>query len=295
MYSKWDRFTGTGTALITPFKRDGTVDEDALRALVDFQEENGVDMLLPCGSTGEAATLSREEHLDVIRIVIDEAKSARVIAGAGSNCTREAIDLSMEAADMGADGILSVSPYYNKPTQEGVYLHYKAIAEASGIPVIFYNVPGRTGLNITAETQTRLAGIPNIVGVKEASGDLDQVEQVIEGRPKDFVVLSGDDPLTYDIMSAGGDGVFSVVANCCPKQVSRMVRLLRQGKKEEARKVNDELMPLFRGVFCESNPIPIKYIMARMGYGFDVLRLPLTPLSDEGQDVIDPILDKLGL
>lgn len=295
MHSESRDFTGTGTALITPFKRDGSIDEESLRRLVDFQEENGVDMLLPCGSTGEAACLARDEHLKVISIVIDQAKRAKVVAGAGSNCTREAIDLSMEAADMGADAILSISPYYNKPTQDGIVKHYEAIAESAGVPVIVYNVPGRTGLNITAETEARLADIPNIAGVKEASGDVEQVRKVIANGKKGFVVLSGDDSLTYDIMSAGGDGVFSVVSNCCPREVSRMVNLLREGKRNEAKEIHDRMLPLFKGAFCESNPIPIKYIMSRLGYGEDFLRLPLTPISDKGRATLNPILERYGL
>ncbi len=295
MHSKSRDFTGTGTALITPFGKDGSVDEEALRRLVDFQEENGVDMLIPCGSTGEAACLSREEHLDVIKIVIDQAKRAKIVAGAGSNCTREAIDLTVEAADMGADAVLSISPYYNKPTQEGIVKHYEAIAGSAEVPVIVYNVPGRTGLNITAETEALLADIPNIAGVKEASGDVGQVRNVIANGRKDFVVLSGDDSLTYDIMAAGGDGVISVISNCCPKEVSRMVDLLKEGRTAEAKEIHDRMLPLFKAAFCESNPIPIKYIMSRLGYGEDFLRLPLTPISDKGRAVLDPILERYGL
>jgi len=286
---------GTGTALITPFHRDGSIDEEALRSLVDFQEENGIDMLLPCGSTGEAACLSREEHLRVISIVIDQARRAKILAGAGSNCTREAVDLSKEAADMGADAILSISPYYNKPTQEGIYQHYKAIAEAAQIPVIIYNVPSRTGSNVLPATDLRLAQLPNIGGVKEASGTIDQIKEVIAGRPQGFSVLSGDDSMTYDIMCAGGDGVLSVASNCCPKQVSAMVNLLRAGKQAEAKKMQEQLLPLFKALFCESNPIPIKYAMARLGYGCDGLRLPLTPLSKAGRDKLDPVLAQYGI
>ena len=295
MHSDSRFLTGTGTALVTPFGKDGEVDEEALRRLVDFQEENGIDMLLPCGSTGEAACLSAEEHIRVIGIVIDQAKKAKVVAGAGSNCTREAVELSAKAADMGADAILSISPYYNKPTQEGIVKHYGAIAEAADIPVIVYNVPGRTGLNITAETEARLADIPNIAGVKEASGNLEQVKAVINNGKKDFTVLSGDDAMTYDIMCAGGHGVFSVSSNCCPGEVSRMVNLLKEGKKAEAKEIHDRMLPLFTGMFCESNPIPIKYVMSKMGYGTDCPRLPLTPLSEKGKAVVDPLLAKYGL
>jgi 4-hydroxy-tetrahydrodipicolinate synthase len=296
MYAKSSEFTGLGTAMITPFKRDGTVDEEALRRLVDFQIENGVDMLLPCGSTGEAATLSRDEHLDVIRIVIDQANGrAKVVAGAGSNCTREAIDLSMEAADMGADAILSICPYYNKPTQEGIYLHYKSIAEVSGVPVIVYNVPSRTGINIGTETQIKLSEIPNIAGIKEAAADLNQVRNTLAARKKGFVILSGNDDLTYEIMKAGGEGVFSVASNCAPQRVSEMVKACQAGDFDRAEKLSDALMPLFKGLFCESNPIPIKYVMSRMGYGLNNPRLPLTPLSKKGMAVVDPLIDAYGL
>ena len=288
-------FKGTGTALVTPMNRDGTVNEEVLRRLVDFQEENGVDMLLPCGSTGEAATLTTEEHIRVIETVIDQAKRAKVVAGAGSNCTREAVELTKKAADLGADGILSISPYYVKPTQEGIYLHYKAIAEAADLPVIIYNVPGRTGSNITAETEIRLANVPNIAGVKEASGKLDQIKDIIKGRPEGFSVLSGDDSMTYDVMSAGGDGVFSVVSNFLPKQMSQMVNYLLEGKNEQAKELNDRLMPAFKGAFIESNPIPAKYVMAKMGFGTNTPRLPLTPLSKESAVKLDEILAQYGL
>ncbi|MDD3233497.1 MAG: 4-hydroxy-tetrahydrodipicolinate synthase [Candidatus Methanomethylophilus sp.] len=288
-------FKGTGTALITPFKKDGSVDEEALRRFVDFQEENGIDMLLACGSTGEAACLNREEHLRVIQIVIDQAKHAQVLAGAGSNCTREAVDLSRAAADLGADAILSISPYYNKPPQEGIYQHYKAIAEAVDVPVIIYNVPGRTGSNILPATDLRLAQLPNIGGIKEAGGKIEQVKEILAGRPADFSVLSGDDSLTCDIMCAGGDGVLSVASNCLPRQICRMVKLLQEGRRAEAQKLNEQLMPIFKGLFCESNPIPIKYTVAKMGFGADALRLPLVPLSAAGKAKLDPILAQYGI
>ncbi len=288
-------FKGTGTALVTPMNRDGTVNEEDLRRLVDFQEENGVDMLLPCGSTGEAATLTTEEHIRVIETVIDQAKRAKVVAGAGSNCTREAVELTKKAADMGADGILSISPYYVKPTQEGIYLHYKAIAEAADIPVIIYNVPGRTGSNITAETEIRLAGVPNIAGVKEASGKLDQIKDILAGRPEGFSVLSGDDSMTYDVMCAGGNGVFSVVSNFLPKEMSQMTNYLLEGNKTEAKKIHDRLMPIFKGAFIESNPIPAKYVMAKLGFGTNTPRLPLTPLSKDSAVKLDEILAQYGL
>ncbi len=220
-------FTGTGTALITPFDEHGNIDEEALRRLVDFQEENGIDMLLACGSTGEPATLTPEEHTKVMKIVVDQAKKAKVVCGAGSNCTREAVEYSKAAADYGADAILSICPYYNKPTQEGIFRHYEAIASSVDMPIIFYNVPGRTGVNIEASTMIRLSEIPNIVGVKEASGDLVLASKVIKGTADDFCVLSGNDDMTVDIMESGGDGVISVASNILPKQISEMVNTAR--------------------------------------------------------------------
>lgn len=288
-------FAGCSTALITPFKNDSTIDEEAFRRLIDFQEESGVDVIVPCGSTGESATLSADEHVRVIEIAVDQAKRAKVLAGAGSNSTSEAILFSKHAEDLGADGILSISPYYNKPTQEGIYLHYKSIAEAIDIPVVVYNVPGRTGSNITAETMLRMAEIPGIKAVKEASGNVTQVQKIIAGRPKGFEVISGDDALTYPIMAMGGDGVISVSGNCCPAQMSDMVHLMQKGKFPEALEICGELLPLFGALFVESNPIPIKYAMKRLGFGNGRPRLPLTPLSEKGKKALLPVLEELGL
>lgn len=288
-------FAGTGTALITPFSKDGSVDEEALRRLVNFQEENGINTLVPCGSTGESAMMSYEEHLRVISIVVDEAKKAKVLAGAGSNCTSEAVILSKKAEDLGADGILSISPYYVKPTQEGIYLHYKAIEEAVDCPIIVYNIPGRTGSNITVDTLLRLAELPGIVGVKEASGNMSQIQNIIARRPEGFEVLSGDDSITLALMSMGADGVISVASNCCPGLVSEMVNNAQSDKFEIAKSIHNKLLPLFGALFCESNPIPIKYVMGTMGYGNGFPRLPLTPLSDSGKAVLDPILRELGI
>jgi len=288
-------FAGCSTALITPFRDDGAIDEEAFRELIDFQEENGVDVIVPCGSTGESATLTADEHIRVIEIAVDQAKKSKVLAGAGSNSTAEAIVFSKHAEDLGADGILSISPYYNKPTQEGIYLHYKSIAEATDIPIVVYNVPGRTGSNITSDTMLRMAEIPGIAAVKEASGNIAQVQKILAGRPKGFEVLSGDDALTYPIMSMGGDGVVSVSSNCCPARMSRMVHLIQEGKSSEALEICNELVPLFTELFTESNPIPIKYAMKRLGFGNGIPRLPLTPLSKRGQDALIPVLEKLGL
>ncbi|MBR6911694.1 MAG: 4-hydroxy-tetrahydrodipicolinate synthase [Candidatus Methanomethylophilaceae archaeon] len=288
-------FAGTGTALITPFGKDRKIDEEALRRLVNFQEENGVDVLIPCGSTGESATLSHEEHIHVVEIVRDEAKRAKILAGAGSNCTSEAVMLSKSAEDLGVGGILSISPYYIKPTQEGLYQHYKAIQEAIDIPVIVYNVPGRTSTNVNVETILRLAELPGIAGVKEASGNFSQIMDILANKPSDFEVLSGDDGLTLGLLCLGADGVISVASNCCPGLLSNMVRSARNGDISTAREIHERLLPLFSALFCESNPIPVKYAMGRMGFGDGVPRLPLTELSDRGKAILNPVLDSLGL
>lgn len=288
-------FSGTGTAIITPFAKDGSVDEEALRRLIRFQEDNGVDFIVPCGSTGESATMSYEEHLRVISIAVDEVKKAKVMAGAGSNSTAEAVHLSKSAQDIGADGILSISPYYVKPTQEGIYRHYAAIEEAVECPVIVYNVPGRTGSNIAVDTLMRLAELDGIAGVKEASGNMTQIQQIIANRPKDFAVLSGDDGLTMPLICMGADGVISVTSNCCPGLMSEMVKAARSGDFDVARAVHNKLVPLFNALFCESNPIPIKYAMGCMGYGNGMPRLPLTPLSDVGRAHVDPVMKSLGI
>ncbi len=288
-------FGGTATALITPFKDDGSVDEGGLRRLVDFEEENGANVLIPCGSTGESATLSHEEHIRVVEIVRDQAKHAKIIAGAGSNSTAEAVYLSKAAADLGCDGILSISPYYNKPTQEGIYLHFKAISEAIDIPLIIYNVPGRTGSNITADTTLRLAELPNISAIKEASGNVNQIQEILCKRPKGFEVLSGDDGLTFPLMGMGCDGVISVAANCCPRSMSQMINLCKQENYLEAREILFKVMPLFNDLFIESNPIPIKYVMKRLGYGNGRPRLPLTELSAKNRPILDMDIARLGL
>ncbi|MDD7424684.1 MAG: 4-hydroxy-tetrahydrodipicolinate synthase [Candidatus Methanomethylophilaceae archaeon] len=288
-------FEGTATALITPFNKDGSIDEPGLRRLVDFQEENGVTTLVPVGSTGESATLSHEEHIRVVKIVVDQAKRAKILAGAGSNCTEEAIKLSKCSADLGVDGILSISPYYIKPTQEGIYQHYKAISEAIDVPLVPYNVPGRTGSNIEAETTLRLAQLPNIIGIKEASGNLSQVQRILESKPRDFEVLSGDDGLTFPMITLGASGVISVAANCCPKSMSQMVNLCLKEKYVDASALHYKMMPLFTHLFIESNPIPIKYVMKRLGYGNGLPRLPLTPLSPQNRPILDKDITDLGL
>ena len=288
-------FSGTATALITPFHKDGSINEQGLRELVEYQEEQGVEAVVPCGSTGESATLSHDEHIEVIRIVMDQVKRVKVIAGAGSNSTHEAIDLSRRAADLGVDGILSISPYYNKPTQEGIYQHYKAISEAIPVPLIPYNVPGRTGSNMTAQTTLRLAALPNVAAIKEASGDVEQIMTILANCPKGFCVLSGDDALTFAMLAMGGAGVISVSSNCAPRMVGEMVRTAISGDLVKAREMHFRLLPLFRVLFREPNPIPVKDAMRMMGKPSGTLRLPLMDLSPVHEEELRSVLQGLGL
>lgn len=288
-------FKGTATALITPFRKDGKIDEQGLRDLVDFQESMGIDAIVPCGSTGESATLDHAEHVRAIEVVIDQAKKAKIIAGAGSNSTQEAIDLSVKSADMGADYILSISPYYNKPTQEGIYQHFKRVSEACDLPIIVYNVPGRTGSNMEAGTTLRLAELPGISGIKEASGDMAQVMRIMAERPKDFSMISGDDALTFPLMALGGEGVISVTSNCAPKQMMEMVNSALAGDFVKAREMHFRLMPLFNAMFLESNPIPIKAAMDIMGKPSGELRMPLMDMTAGNRKLLEDTMRQLGL
>ncbi|MCL1979394.1 MAG: 4-hydroxy-tetrahydrodipicolinate synthase [Methanomassiliicoccaceae archaeon] len=290
-----EMFRGTSTAIITPFTKDNRVDEESLRRLVEFQEENGIRTIVPCGSTGESAMLSHEEHIRVIEVVVDHVKKAKVIAGAGSNSTSEAVMLSKKAEDLGADGLLSISPYYVKPTQEGIYLHFKAVAESVNIPVVVYNIPGRTGSNVTADTMLRMAEIEGINAVKEASGNLEQIRDIINRRPKGFEVLSGDDALTPALIRSGGDGVISVTSNCLPKDMAELVRTLLAGDNASADVLIAKLAPVFEALFVETNPIPIKYVMSKMGYGSGALRLPLTELTEKNRAPVENALRNIGL
>ncbi len=288
-------FEGVLTALVTPF-RDGQVDEPALRNLVERQIEAGVDGLVPCGSTGEAATLSHAEHRRVVEIVVDAARGrVPVVAGTGSNSTREAIDLTRHAKEAGADGALLISPYYNKPTQQGLYEHYAAIARETEFPLVVYNIPGRTASNILPETMARLAEIEQVVGVKEASGDLEQVSKVVNLCPEDFAVLSGDDALTLPILAVGGRGVISTSSNLAPAEMAELVRAFRAGEPDRARDVHRRLLPLFEVLFCETNPIPVKAAVAMLGAIGEELRLPLTPLSAPHRERLRGVLKELGL
>ena len=289
-------FTGTGTALVTPFRRDGSLDEPALRALIKRQIDAGVDFLVPCGTTGESPTLTHEEHLRVVEIAVERAKGkVAVLAGAGGYNTSEVIALARELAELGADGILSVTPYYNKPTQEGLFQHYRAIAEAVALPIILYSVQGRTGVNIEPATVKRLAQIDNVVGIKEASGNVSQMAAILNAVPDDFLVLSGDDAITLPLIALGGSGVISVVSNEIPSEMSQLTRFALQGDFPGAREIHRRYHPLMEINFVESNPIPVKAAMAEMGLLDAVWRLPLVPPKAENQARIRVVLESLGL
>jgi 4-hydroxy-tetrahydrodipicolinate synthase len=289
-------FQGTGTALITPFKSDGSLDEKALRGLVDFQIEGGIDMILPCGTTGEGATLTADETDRVAQIVIEQAEGrVPVIVGAGSNSTAKAIEGTKRAHQIGADGVLSVGPYYNKPTQQGFYEHFKAIAEAEDIPVIVYNVPGRTASNIEAKTMLHLAEIPNIVAVKEASSNLGQIMEIIRDRPPDFRVLSGDDYLALAVVALGGDGVVSVVSNEAPGMMSEMINAGLEGNLSKACHLHYKLLALMNLNFIESNPIPVKAALAMMGLIEENYRLPMVPMTPGNREKLAKVMEEVGL
>jgi 4-hydroxy-tetrahydrodipicolinate synthase len=289
-------FTGTGTALVTPFRRDGALDESTLRALVKRQIAARIDFLVPCGTTGESPTLTHSEHLRVAEITVEAAKGrVPVLAGAGGYNTAEVIVLARELAERGVDGILSVTPYYNKPTQEGLYQHYRAIAEAVPLPIILYSVQGRTGVNIEPATVARLAQIDNIVGIKEASGNISQMAAIVNLVPLEFVVLSGDDAITLPLIALGGRGVVSVVSNEIPAEMSRMVRLALENRFEEAREIHKRHHALMEINFVESNPIPVKAAMAEMGLLEAAWRLPMVPPKAENLARIRGVLETLGL
>ena len=274
-------WTGCGTALVTPFTRDGAVDEAGVRRLARRQIDAGMHFLVPCGTTGESPTLSEEERLRVVALVVEEAAGrVPVLAGAGGYDTREVIHTAQKMKRLGAAGILSVTPYYNKPTQEGLFQHYSAIAGEVGLPIVVYNVPGRTGCNVEVATLARLSQVPNIAGVKEASGNVSQMCEICRAVPDDFVVLSGDDALTLPLMAIGGHGIISVIGNEAPREMSRMVELAESGDFAGARAIHRQLMPLMSANFVESNPIPVKAAMAAMGLLQEIYRLPMVPPSD---------------
>ena len=289
------RLTGCGTALVTPFTRDGAIDERALRALVTWQIAEGIDFLVPCGSTGEAATMSPEEQCRVITIVVEEARGrVPIVAGAASNDTPRAITLSRAAKAAGATHLLHTSPMYNKPPQRGIIAHYRAIADAVDLPIVVYNVPGRTGSNVEAKTTLALAATRNIVAVKEASGNLGQITDILRERPPHFSVLSGDDELTLSVMAAGGDGIISVVSNVTPRLMSELCACMRDGDLTGARERHFRLLPWMRAAFVESNPLPVKAALAMLGRIENELRLPLVPMSDAHQSVVRSALAEAG-
>ena len=289
-------WTGVGTALVTPFTPDGSVDENAVRRLARRQIEGGVRFLVPCGTTGESPTLKHEEHLRVVELVLEEARGAvPVLAGAGGYNTDEVAHLARELEDLGVQGILSVTPYYNKPTQEGLFRHYEHIASRTALPIVVYNVPGRTGCNIEPRTVARLAAVPNIVGVKEASGNMTQMCEVVRVVPGDFIVLSGDDALTLPLMAVGGRGIISVAANVVPGAMAKMVDAAERGDFAAARADHQRLMRFMLVNFVESNPIPVKAAMAMLGLLEEHYRLPMVPPADSSRAKMAEALAELGL
>jgi 4-hydroxy-tetrahydrodipicolinate synthase len=288
-------FEGILTALVTPF-REGTLDEAALRGLVERQVEAGVDGVVPCGSTGEAATLSHAEHCRVVEVTVEAARGRlKVVAGTGSNSTRESIDLTRHAKEAGADGALLISPYYNKPTQEGIVAHFAAVARETDFPLIVYNIPGRTASNILPATMARLADIDRVVAAKEACGDIAQISALVAACPTEFTVLSGDDALILPVIAVGGRGVISTSSNVAPEEVAALVRAALDGELPRARALHQRLLPLFDALFCETNPIPVKAAVAMLGMAGDEIRLPLTPLGDANRERLQVVLKELGL
>ncbi|MBU3069541.1 4-hydroxy-tetrahydrodipicolinate synthase [Aestuariicella sp. G3-2] len=289
-------FQGSMVALVTPMMADGQLDWEGLHKLVDFHLEKGTHAIVAVGTTGESATLDVDEHLQVIKKVVDQVNGRiPVIAGTGANSTSEAIELTQSAKDAGADACLSVTPYYNKPTQEGLFLHHQAIAKAVALPQMLYNVPGRTGVDMTPETIARLSAVDNIFGVKEATGEMDRVEWLMANTPDDFIIVSGDDPTAVELMLLGGKGNISVTANVAPAEIARMCELAIAGKADEARALNQKLVPVHNAMFVESNPIPVKWAVAEMGLTQAGLRLPLTPLSEIYHQQVRDALKGAGL
>jgi 4-hydroxy-tetrahydrodipicolinate synthase len=288
--------TGSLVALVTPMKDNGDVDWDALDKIVDFHLDNGTNSIVAVGTSGESATLDCEEHCAVIKHVVDRVKGRLpIIAGTGANSTREAIELTREAQKVGADACLLVTPYYNKPTQEGLFQHFKAIAEAVDIPQILYNVPGRTACDMQTETVLRLADIPNIIGIKEATGDVERARDLIAKAPEGFAIYSGDDATAIELILAGGHGNISVTANIAPAEMSELCRLGLAGEADKARELQARLMPLHTKLFVEANPIPVKWAMYDLGLIGKGIRLPLTVLSEEQQPVVHQAMVDSGL
>ena len=290
------QFTGVGTALITPFTRSGAVDEAAVKRLAKRQIDAGVHFLVPCGTTGETPTLTDAERRRVVELVVEEANGkVPVVAGAGGYDTKEVVHAAREMHEAGADGLLSVTPYYNKPTPEGLFQHFSAVADATPLPIVLYNVPGRTGCNVDAATLAKLATIPHIVAVKEASGNIQQMVEICAAVSADFLVLSGDDALTLPLMAVGGRGIISVASNEIPAEMVQMVEAAARGDFAAARKIHTRILPLMLGNFVESNPGPVKFAMAAMGLCEEVFRLPMVSPRPASQQKILGILKNLGL
>jgi 4-hydroxy-tetrahydrodipicolinate synthase len=290
-----ERLRGCGTALVTPFNKDGSIDEKALRAFVDWQIGEGIHFLVPCGSTGEAVTMTPQEHRRVVEITVDQAKGrVPIVAGAGSNDTAKAVAMSKEMKAAGATHLLHVSPMYNKPPQRGIVAHFERIVDATDLPVVVYNVPGRTGSNIEAKTTLALAALKNVAAVKEASGNLGQITDVLKDRPKSLAVLSGDDEMTLAVMGAGGEGVISVVSNATPKKMAQLCDAAAKGDWARAKALHFELLPWMRAAFIESNPLPVKAAMAMIGKMANNLRLPLVPLDQKHEGTVRDALKSAG-
>ena len=289
------KFHGAFTALITPFTANG-IDEAVYKKLIEWQIAEGIHGLVPCGTTGESPTLSHEEHEHVVDICVQTvAKRVPIIAGAGSNSTAEAVRMTKHAAQVGADAVLVVTPYYNKPTNKGLYLHYKAVSESADIPIILYNVAGRTGRNIDPDLMAKLAGIKNVIGVKEASGNLEQMKKIREVCPKDFLLISGDDVLTLPIYNIGGVGIISVASNIVPKDVAGLLNALNKGDKASAEAINNKLLPLVESLFVETNPIPVKTAASLMGLCSGAMRLPMCEMEDVNLAKLKEKLKAYGL
>ncbi len=291
-----DKLRGCGTAIVTPFKLDESIDEMAYRRLVEFQVDGGVDFIVACGTTGESVTMSEDEQARVVELTIEVANGrVPVVAGAGGYNTREVIEKIHRYEGLGADAILSVTPYYNKPTQEGLYQHYRAISESTKLPVILYSVQGRTACNIEPATVARLAGIENIVGIKEASGNIAQIAEIAASVDESFKLFAGDDAIVLPVAALGGIGVVSVASNLLPQQVSDLCHACVEGRFDEARNLNRQLTPIFKALFIESNPIPVKAALAMTGMIEEVYRLPLTPMSHSNRAKLEQVLTEAGV
>jgi 4-hydroxy-tetrahydrodipicolinate synthase len=289
-------FRGSIVAIVTPFDREGNFDEETFRQLIEFQIENGTDAIVPCGSTGEAATLDHRGHTEVIRACVDQVKKrVPILAGTGSNSTSEAVELTRAAKEAGADGALLITPYYNKPSQEGLYQHFKAVAEQVSLPQVLYNVPGRTGINLTVDTTVRLAELPNVIGLKDASGGVNQAGEILARTGEEFAILSGDDALTLPFMAVGAKGVISVTANIMPAAVKSLVQAVEDGRWNDARRQHMEMLDIHNAMFIESNPTPVKAALELMGKCSARVRLPLVTMQPQSIQQLKQVMVRYGL